>query len=83
MGRIALNPGSASVFHGDQDAARIGTVVRAGGMNRFLHDLCIIDLFANEKETGGHLSPPMSLRGQLTTPAHDALTSGALSYSDP
>jgi hypothetical protein len=34
---IALNPGGAAVFNGDQDAAGIRAVVRAGGVDDALH----------------------------------------------
>ena len=42
---IALNFGGASVFDGDQDAAGIGTVVRAGGVDDALHPRIIERFF--------------------------------------
>lgn len=39
MRRIALDLGSAPVLDRDQDAAGIGAIVRARGMDNFLHAL--------------------------------------------
>src|SRR6185437_12107124 len=41
MSGIALNFGRPPVFNGDQNSARIGTIVRARGMDYLLHKLSL------------------------------------------
>ncbi len=42
MCRVTLNPRSTPVFHGDQNAAGIRTIVRTGGVHNLLHGHTII-----------------------------------------
>jgi hypothetical protein len=51
---IALDPGGSPVLNGDQHSTSIRAIVRAGGMNDFLHDLLIItvDWMVRTQELG-------------------------------
>jgi hypothetical protein len=39
MGRIALDLSRAAVFDSDQNAAGVGAIMRAGGVNYFSHNV--------------------------------------------
>src|SRR6267154_3675844 len=63
---ITLNLGGAAVFDGDQDAAGVRAVVRAGGMDDVLHPRIIKD----SVETG--LAPsPVVEKGDAEVASHD------------
>ena len=63
---IALDFGGAAVFDGDQDAAGVRAVVRAGGMDDALHPRIIKD----SVETG--LAPsPVVEKGDAEVASHD------------